>query len=384
MASAAYLLDAPQDRTGRQPPPPPSQAPNQPPALPLWLPSAKPTPPQLPPGRWPSECSLHSAPQPATFIAEPSPAPPANFDDEFELDALLAESGYFNSPPGNALECTRADGRQANCRSMSAAGLEHASPPPELAGPSFAPWTGDCSWRRPVSAMSAPYSSRLAPRTAHASSQSLQLAGAQSYCTSAGYERPATIPRPFALSAESAANNYQSARRTWRAGRHFRFDELTIASCELPADGSRYAATSSHGRADSHMDTAAVPLAALNKLPLSVAEKVSPASARHLNHNRHPRHHSRQASSPPLTSPAGHQMREEASEFVHQQRHAKTRVRVRRTLKVKIRKTKPMLGIAIEGGYNVSGQLLPRIVCVHVSAQPTINSLSLQLATLTA
>lgn len=64
---------------------------------------------------------------------------------------------------------------------------------------------------------------------------------------------------------------------------------------------------------------------------------------------------------------AQNKMREEASEFVNQQRGLKTKVRVRRTLKVKIRKTKPMLGIAIEGGYNVSGQLLPRIVCVHVS-----------------
>lgn len=42
-------------------------------------------------------------------------------------------------------------------------------------------------------------------------------------------------------------------------------------------------------------------------------------------------------------------------------------LQVRRTLRVKIRKNKPILGIAIEGGFNVSGQLLPRIVCVHVS-----------------
>lgn len=42
-------------------------------------------------------------------------------------------------------------------------------------------------------------------------------------------------------------------------------------------------------------------------------------------------------------------------------------LQVRRTLRVKIKKSKPILGIAIEGGFNVSGQLLPRIVCVHVS-----------------
>lgn len=42
-------------------------------------------------------------------------------------------------------------------------------------------------------------------------------------------------------------------------------------------------------------------------------------------------------------------------------------LQVRRKLRVKIRKSKPILGIAIEGGFNVSGQLLPRIVCVHVS-----------------
>lgn len=42
-------------------------------------------------------------------------------------------------------------------------------------------------------------------------------------------------------------------------------------------------------------------------------------------------------------------------------------LKVRRTLRVKIKKRRPILGIAIEGGFNVSGQLLPRIVCVHVS-----------------
>lgn len=49
------------------------------------------------------------------------------------------------------------------------------------------------------------------------------------------------------------------------------------------------------------------------------------------------------------------------------QHKAKSTLQVRRTLRVKIRKTKPILGIAIEGGFNVSGQLLPRVVCVHVS-----------------
>lgn len=44
-------------------------------------------------------------------------------------------------------------------------------------------------------------------------------------------------------------------------------------------------------------------------------------------------------------------------------------LQVRRKLRVKIRKSKPILGIAIEGGFNVSGQLLPRIVCVHVSTR---------------
>lgn len=46
----------------------------------------------------------------------------------------------------------------------------------------------------------------------------------------------------------------------------------------------------------------------------------------------------------------------------------KPNLQVRRTLRVKIKKSKPILGIAIEGGFNVSGQLLPRIVCVHVSS----------------
>lgn len=44
------------------------------------------------------------------------------------------------------------------------------------------------------------------------------------------------------------------------------------------------------------------------------------------------------------------------------------KLQVRRTLRVKIKKNRPILGIAIEGGVNVSGQLLPRIVCVHVSS----------------
>lgn len=47
----------------------------------------------------------------------------------------------------------------------------------------------------------------------------------------------------------------------------------------------------------------------------------------------------------------------------------KPELQVRRTLRVKIKKSKPILGIAIEGGFNVSGQLLPRIVCVHVSTR---------------
>lgn len=42
-------------------------------------------------------------------------------------------------------------------------------------------------------------------------------------------------------------------------------------------------------------------------------------------------------------------------------------LKVRRTLSVKIKKSKPILGIAIEGGFEVSGQLLPRILFVHVS-----------------
>lgn len=46
-------------------------------------------------------------------------------------------------------------------------------------------------------------------------------------------------------------------------------------------------------------------------------------------------------------------------------------LQVRRTLRVKVRKSKPILGIAIEGGFNVSGQLIPRIVCVHVSSKET-------------
>lgn len=73
------------------------------------------------------------------------------------------------------------------------------------------------------------------------------------------------------------------------------------------------------------------------------------------------------------------QMREQASNFVNQYQGTKqrgkrlqansqgTNLQVRRTLRVKIKKSKPILGIAIEGGFNVSGQLLPRIVCVHVS-----------------
>lgn len=74
-------------------------------------------------------------------------------------------------------------------------------------------------------------------------------------------------------------------------------------------------------------------------------------------------------------------MKEQASNFVNQygansggKEHGKRRanrkpnLQVRRTLRVKIKKSKPILGIAIEGGFNVSGQLLPRIVCVHVSS----------------
>lgn len=57
-------------------------------------------------------------------------------------------------------------------------------------------------------------------------------------------------------------------------------------------------------------------------------------------------------------------MKEQASNYVSR-KNRPTGSRIRRTLKVKIKKSKPILGIAIEGGYNVSGQLLPRIVCVH-------------------
>lgn len=65
-------------------------------------------------------------------------------------------------------------------------------------------------------------------------------------------------------------------------------------------------------------------------------------------------------------------MGEEASNFVQHFGSTNTQmrkedVRLRRTIPVKIKKSKPILGIAIEGGFNVSGQLLPRIVCVHVS-----------------
>lgn len=90
------------------------------------------------------------------------------------------------------------------------------------------------------------------------------------------------------------------------------------------------------------------------------------------------------------------QMERQASRFVHQygsaaassgrkshsannHRHTqsggskkKPNLLVRRTLRVKIKKSKPILGIAIEGGFNVSGQLLPRVVCVHVSSHPII------------
>lgn len=74
-------------------------------------------------------------------------------------------------------------------------------------------------------------------------------------------------------------------------------------------------------------------------------------------------------------------MKEQASNFVNQygglisgkergkrRANRKPNLQVRRTLRVKIKKSKPILGIAIEGGFNVSGQLLPRIVCVHVSS----------------
>lgn len=73
-------------------------------------------------------------------------------------------------------------------------------------------------------------------------------------------------------------------------------------------------------------------------------------------------------------------MKEQASNFVNQyggvnsgkeggkrRANRKPNLQVRRTLRVRIKKSKPILGIAIEGGFNVSGQLLPRIVCVHVS-----------------
>lgn len=60
----------------------------------------------------------------------------------------------------------------------------------------------------------------------------------------------------------------------------------------------------------------------------------------------------------------GQQEHEESEDNMNQE---EPQVRVRRTLRVRIKKSKPILGIAIEGGFNVSGQLLPRILFVHVS-----------------
>lgn len=61
---------------------------------------------------------------------------------------------------------------------------------------------------------------------------------------------------------------------------------------------------------------------------------------------------------------------------------ASNNLQVRRTLRVSVRKSKPILGIAIEGGFNVSGQLLPRIVCVHVSIASSWSEFPLLLLSL--
>lgn len=68
-------------------------------------------------------------------------------------------------------------------------------------------------------------------------------------------------------------------------------------------------------------------------------------------------------------------MTERASSFVRQQaleghsgaNSRKSTCPTRFLQRVRLRKCKPVLGIAIEGGANVGGQSTPRVVCVHVS-----------------
>jgi hypothetical protein len=113
-------------------------------------------------------------------------------------------------------------------------------------------------------------------------------------------------------------------------------------------------------------------------------------------HQYHPHHHHQAGDAATPVSPAHrahrHRHRQHEPLSPHQQRHASSKPRsrsvapsrrpnksgdsnglqVRRTLRVKVRKSRPILGIAIEGGFNVSGQLIPRIVCVHVSSRPAV------------
>lgn len=95
----------------------------------------------------------------------------------------------------------------------------------------------------------------------------------------------------------------------------------------------------------------------------SASASASPSRARREGHRkgRHRRRH----------SGGSRHFRNEHSELAGSgaQSGKAARLHVRRTLQVKIKKSRPILGIAIEGGVNVSGQLVPRIVCVHVSAQ---------------
>lgn len=78
------------------------------------------------------------------------------------------------------------------------------------------------------------------------------------------------------------------------------------------------------------------------------------------------------------------QQHEKSSNHQHLSRrnkgHRHQSLQVRRTLRVKIKKSKPILGIAIEGGYNVSGQSLPRIVCVHVSSHLPVSRVAYRSA----